>query len=70
MTGGFLKLRKLLLGFDVGSFVGSATPTDGTSGTEAGVAGPGSLYHCTGTPGVYINTNTKASPTWKVITHA
>lgn len=42
---------------------GSAAPTNGTSGTGAGSAGPGSIY--TRTNGnIYINTNTKLSPTW------
>lgn len=65
-----LHLSKLELGKDVLRIIGAATPTDGTSGTGHGTAGPGSLYFCTGTPGVYINTNTKASPAWKVVTHA
>lgn len=44
--------------------VGSGAPTNGTSGTGHGKAGPGSLYidYATGT--WYVNTNTKASPTW------
>ncbi len=63
-----LHRSKQILGKGIEFIIGSATPTDGTTG--AGTAGPGSLYFCTGTPGVYINTNTKASPAWKVITHA
>lgn len=44
--------------------IGSGAPVNGTSGTGAGSAGPGSLYidYVTGT--WYNNTNTKASPTW------
>jgi hypothetical protein len=45
-------------------YSGSGAPTDGTSGTLAGIAGPGSLYHRTSNGAVYANTNTKASPTW------
>lgn len=65
-----LRTNKIEFGKDVCLWIGSATPTDGTSGTGADVTGPGSLYVCTGTPGVYINTGTKASPAWKAITHA
>ena len=64
----FLKIAKMLLGYHVGLFVGSGQPTDGT--TLAGVAGPSSLYFRTDAGVVYINTNTKASPTWKSVTHA
>lgn len=46
---------------------GSAAPTDGTSGTGAGFAGPGSLYIAYGTPKLSINTGTKASPVWTVV---
>ena len=42
----------------------AAAPTNGTSGTLAGFAGPGSLLIRTDTPTLYQNTNTKASPTW------
>ena len=51
---------------DVVWLAGDAVPTDGTSGTGAGVAGPGSIYSRTNdTNGeVYVNTNTQASPTW------
>ena len=45
----------------------AGAPVDGTSGTGASFAGPGSLYiDITGTK-IYINTNTKASPTWTVV---
>lgn len=44
---------------------GSAAPSDGTSGTGAGKAGPGSLYLRTnGT--MYQNAGTTASPTWVI----
>lgn len=47
---------------DVVFLVGAGVPTNAVTG--AGVAGPGSLYFCTGAGTVYRNTNTKASPTW------
>jgi hypothetical protein len=43
---------------------GAGAPTNGTSGTGAGYAGPGSLYLDVTNAVVYINTNTAASPTW------
>lgn len=53
-------------GNNVGVFPRSGAPTSGTSGTLAGVAGPGSLLLRTdGT--LYVNSNTKASPTWSVV---
>lgn len=49
---------------------GAGAPTNGTSGTGAGVAGPGSVY-VDRTAGVwYTNTNTKASPTWSLLSSA
>lgn len=42
----------------------AGAPTDGTSGDGAGVAEIGSLYTDTTNGVLYINTNTKASPTW------
>ena len=45
----------------------NAAPVNGTSGTFAGFAGPGTLLIRTDTPTLYINTNTKASPTWTVV---
>ena len=44
--------------------VNAGAPTDGTSGTGAGFAGPGCLLIDTTNKFLYINTNTKASPTW------
>lgn len=51
-------------------FTANGVPVNGTSGTGAGWAGPGSL--CVGIDTgssykLYINTNTKASPTWTVV---
>lgn len=48
-------------GNNTGIFNTTAAPVDGT--TLAGVAGPGSLLMRTN-GSVYVNTNTKASPTW------
>jgi len=45
----------------------SGAPTNGTSGTGAGIAGPGSQYTNTANGNTYINTNTKASPTWTLL---
>lgn len=41
----------------------SGAPSNGTSGTLAGYAGPGALL-ITDEPALYQNTNTLASPTW------
>jgi len=59
----------LYVGNDVWVRSGVGAPTDGASGTGAGKAGPGSLYmDATATTGkLYINTGTKASPTWTVV---
>lgn len=48
----------------------AGAPVDGTSGTGAGVAGPGSLVVDITNANHYINANTKASPTWKLVTRA
>lgn len=49
-------------------FTNAGAPTDGTNGTLAGVANPGSLLVDVTTFVVYMNKNTKASPTWRTIT--
>lgn len=48
-------------------FLNAGAPTNGTSGTRAGSAYPGSLLIDTTNKKLYINTNTKASPTWTVV---
>lgn len=58
------------LGDDVVYFQGAGVPVDGTSGTGAGMAGKGSLYIDRTNANHYINGNTKASPTWKLVTRA
>ena len=45
-------------------YVTGAAPTNGTNGTLAGIAQPGSLLIRTDSPALYQNSNTKASPTW------
>lgn len=52
---------------DVWDLVGTGAPTSGTSGTAAGLAGPGSTYTDYTNKIIYLNTNTKASPTWGAI---
>lgn len=47
-----------------GIFVKAGAPVDGTSGTFAGIAGPGSLLIDKTNCELFINTNTKASPLW------
>lgn len=46
---------------------GAGAPTDGTSGDGAGEAEVGSLYIDITNGKLYINTNTKASPTYTVV---
>lgn len=46
---------------------GDGAPTDGTSGTGAGQVAKGSQYNDYTNGKAYINTGTKASPTWTVI---
>src|SRR5208337_4012638 len=56
-----------------GLFATSGAPTNGTSGTYAKVAPPGSiLIDVAGTGAVwfYINESTQASPTWTALTTA
>lgn len=48
----------------------AGAPTNGTSGTLAGVAVPGQLMLDTTNKVLYQNTNTQASPTWTALTTA
>jgi hypothetical protein len=52
---------------DVWQISDAGVPTDGTSGTGADFAGPGSVYTNITTGQKYINTGTKASPIWQII---
>lgn len=56
----------LYLGNDAWLFSKAGVPTAGTSGDGAGWAGKGSLCTDATNGKLYINTNTKASPTWTV----
>lgn len=58
--------ERLRFNDDVRLLPGSGIPTNGTSGTWAGIAGPGSLYFDIVNSVIYLNTGTKASPTWAV----
>jgi len=55
------------LGGDIWIFGFGAAMVDGTSGTGAGVTGPGSICGNSGDGKTYTNTNTKASPTWVAV---
>lgn len=64
----FVRQKVSATALELPSFVqflsGSAAPTDGTAGTGAGHAGPGSSYFSTTTKSLYLNQGTKASPLW------
>ena len=45
----------------------AGTPTDGTSGTLAGVAEAGDVLIDTTNAILYMNSNTQASPTWQKV---
>lgn len=49
---------------EIGLFAWAGAPTNGSSGTLAGIANPGTVYINTNTETRYTNTGTKASPTW------
>ena len=49
---------------DIWLITNAGAPTSGTSGTGAGLAGPCSQCYDFTNKNLYINTNTKASPTW------
>lgn len=51
-------------------FTNAGVPTNGTSGTLAGIAAPGDLLVDTTNKVFYQNTNTSASPTWTALTTA
>ena len=52
---------------DIGIVKVDSAPTDGTSGTGAGVLGKGSLAICTDDGILYENRGTKADPTWNAV---
>jgi len=47
-------------------YSGATAPTNGTSGTGQGKAGPGSVYYLTTNGRMYRNYGTKASPLWRM----
>jgi len=54
----------VMFGDGVWLFTNSTAPTNGTSGTGADWAGPGSMCVAVDTGEIYTNQGTKASPTW------
>ena len=62
-----MMMLKILASSGIGPFVNAGAPTDGTSGTLANYAGPGAILTDITNKKLYINTNTKASPTWTVV---
>ena len=52
---------------DVWDLVKAGAPTNGTSGDGAGFAGPMSQLWDVTNKKNYLNTNTKASPTWSIV---
>lgn len=55
---------------DVVLLTKAGVPVDGGAGTGVGVAGPGSICVDYTNANLYVNGNTKASPTWKLVTRA
>jgi hypothetical protein len=55
---------------NIGILEGTGAPTSGGSGTAAGKAGIGCLYVDSASGLYYVNTGTKASPTWTQLTIA
>lgn len=55
---------------DVIILTNAGIPSNGGAGTGAGSAGPGSMCVDYTNANLYINANTKASPTWKLVTRA
>lgn len=49
------------------STANGGTPTGGTAGFGAGTIQPGGIVTATSSKKLFINTNTKASPTWTVV---
>jgi hypothetical protein len=66
ITRGIGHVGSLLIGRTnpVLNLTGSAAPTNGASGTGAGLANPGSSYFDTTNGVAWINVGTKAAPVW------
>lgn len=60
----FQASQKSLVENGVIDIAGAGAPTNGTSGTGAGICGPGSTYIDSTNANLYFNTGTLASPTW------
>jgi hypothetical protein len=54
----------VMFGDGVWLFPNAGVPSNGTSGTGAGFAGPGSICVDTTNGELYTNQGTKSSPTW------
>lgn len=67
------KIGRLILGGQTAGFITISTkngvPVDGTSGTLAALAQPGSLVLDTVSMQIYQNVNTLASPKWAAFSH-
>ena len=61
-------LGSLMLANGVLIFTNLGVPTDNVTG--AGRAGPGSMCVDATNKNLYVNTNTKAAPTWNLVTRA
>ncbi len=55
------------LGTNLYQIVGTGSPLDGLSGTQVGIAGPGSTYFDDATGRKYVNSYLITSPTWSLI---
>lgn len=65
---GMVKAGALALG-GIRQFTGSGAPSNGSSGTGAGYAGPSSIYIDKATNGaMWMNVGTQAAPVWSPIT--
>ena len=67
LSKGIVGIGAVLLRNDTLLFDSTTRPTNGTSGTMAGKAGKGSRCFVTTTGDEYVNTGTKASPTWSFV---
>jgi hypothetical protein len=67
LTQGQAKVGSLFLQGGVLVVTGAGAPTNGTDGTFAGRAAPGSMYVRTSNGSIYSNTGTKSSPSWTLL---
>lgn len=69
LSKGAVKCKYILIDPDTSCwwFTSAGVPTAGASGDGAGWAGKGSQCTDTTNGKLYINTGTKASPTWTVV---